>query len=591
MGIRINSTINNIRSKFHFFLIILSISNCFLVLPSCKLFSGKDSHNKNGLDKEYQYLNTSIFIEATKEKILGNHKEALQLYGICIKNDPNNAAAFYEIASIYTSNNQYKDALPFAKKATEIDKENVWYMLLYARLLLENKSDEEAFKVYEKLIKYHPDNIDYIYELALAYNSSGKYMEVVETYDRLEKLVGFSEELSIQKYKIYAELKKEDKAFDELQKLIDKFPGEAKYCGMLADYYMQLNKPDKAIEIYNEILKTEPDNALIRLSLSNYYRVKGDSINSFENLKLAFSNQALDIDSKVKILFNYYLTSEENASLTKEAFELAKILVKTHPDNPKSHAIYADFLYRENKFTEAKEEYFYVLSLDSSKYIIWEQALFCISELKDFRTMEEISSRGLQLFVEQPLLYLMNGMANYQLKNYPKAVTIFKQGLFWVVGNNLLKSQFYSYLGDSYYKLNKNDSSDYAYDKALQADPNNIDVLNNYSYYLSLRNEYLDKAEMMAKKANQLKPGNSSFLDTHAWVLYKMGNYSEAKIKIDEAIKSGGINNAIIWEHKGDIEFKLGNSQEALNCWDKAKSIGKGSDFLDKKISDRKLYE
>ncbi len=570
---------------------VLFLVSFFLITNSCRFIGNIGNKNKSGLTKEQIYLNSNIYTDATKEKLIGNFQEAIQLYGLCIKNDPTNAGAYYEIASIYSSNSQYTDALKFAKIAADLDINNSWYQLLYARLLLQEKKTDEAIKIYERLIKNHPDNIDMIYELSVAYNEAGKKLKVIEIYNRLEELVGLNEELSIQKYKIYSELNKPEKAINELQKLIDKFPNEAKYYGMMADYYMQLNKPEEAIKIYDKILLIEPDNPLIRLSLSNYYRVKGDSAKSFENLKMAFTNPSLDIDTKVKILFNYYVITENQTFLKSEAFELAKILVDVHNENPKAHSLYADFLFRDNNFAEAKEEYLKVLALDSSKYIIWEQTLFCISELRDFKTMAEYSKRGLELFTEQPLLYLMNGMSNYQLNKYKEAVDILKQGVFYVVNNNLLKSQFYSYMGDSYYKLNKMDSSDIAYDNALNADPNNIDVLNNYSYYLSLRNEKLEKAEIMAQKVNKLKPGNSSYLDTYAWVLYKHGKYSEAKIKIDDAIKYGGTTNAIIIEHKGDIEYKLGNLEEAFKYWEKAKNIGKGSEFLDKKISDHKLYE
>ncbi len=573
----------------HYYVLVLILF--VLVFSSCKLLSKKGEKNKSGFTKEQQYKNTSIFIDASKEKILGNYQEALNLYSLCIKNDPNNSAAYFDVATIYSNNGQYKDAVKYAKKAVDLDKDNNWYQLLYAKLLQLNKEFDEAIKVYEKLVKKYPDNIDYTYELALAYNDAGKLLQVAETYDKLEAMVGLNEELSVQKYKIYSELKKTDKAFNELQKLIDKYPNEAKYYGMKADYYMKLNKPDEAFEVYNTVLKIEPDNALIRLSLSNYYLLKGDSAQSIENLKMAFENQSLDIDTKVKILFNYYIATDKQTNLKKEAFDLAKILTSAHPEDPKSHSIYADFLFRENKFSEAKDEYLKVLLLDSSKYVIWEQTLFCYSELRDYNAMQDISKRGLELFTVQPLLYLMNGMANYQLYKYNDATIALKQGIYYVVSNNLLKSQFYSILGDSYYKLNKMDSSDLAYDNALVADPNNIDVLNNYSYYLSLRNEYLDKAENMAQRVNILKPNNSSFLDTYAWVLYKKGKFEEAKIKIDEALKISGNTNAVILEHKGDIEYKLGNKEEALKYWEKAKSVGKGSEFLDKKISDHNLYE
>ncbi len=155
----------------------------------------------------------------------------------------------------------------------------------------------------------------------------------------------------------------------------------------------------------------------------------------------------------------------------------------------------------------------------------------------------------------------------------------------------MLLVDFYSRLGDTYHELKNHAESDKYYEKALALDPKNAFVLNNYSYYLSLRKENLEKAEKMSKLSNDLMPNQSSFLDTYAWVLYQMGRYEEAKVWIEKAIANSGSTNGVILEHYGDILFRLNKTQEAQEQWKKAKEAGGGSDFLDKKIADKKLYE
>jgi len=116
-------------------------------------------------------------------------------------------------------------------------------------------------------------------------------------------------------------------------------------------------------------------------------------------------------------------------------------------------------------------------------------------------------------------------------------------------------------------------------------------VMNNWAYYLSLRNENLDKAEKMGRKANQLVKDNSSYEDTYAWVLYKQKQYEEAKKWIEKALEHGGEKNGVILEHYGDLFFQLGQTEKAFEYWKKAKAAGKHSDLLDKKIADKKMYE
>ena len=108
---------------------------------------------------------------------------------------------------------------------------------------------------------------------------------------------------------------------------------------------------------------------------------------------------------------------------------------------------------------------------------------------------------------------------------------------------------------------------------------------------LQQKNQDLDEAERMGKQMNIIVPDNSSYQDTYGWVLYKLGRFEDAKIWIAKALGSGGQTNDVILEHYGDVFYKLGDKENAFQYWNKAKAAGKGSEFLDKKIADKKLYE
>jgi tetratricopeptide (TPR) repeat protein len=177
-----------------------------------------------------------------------------------------------------------------------------------------------------------------------------------------------------------------------------------------------------------------------------------------------------------------------------------------------------------------------------------------------------------------------------QLKNYQQAVDILTEGKNFVF-DKLLLAQFYANIGDAQNQLKNYTASDSAYNKALETDPNNVYVLNNYAYYLSLRNVNLEKAEQMSKKTNDLEPNNNSYQDTYGWILYQMKKYDDAKIWIGKAIDNGGKNNGTLLEHYGDVLYQLGDKENALKYWQDAKKAGGASDFIEKKISEKKLYE
>ncbi len=382
-----------------------------------------------------------------------------------------------------------------------------------------------------------------------------------------------------------------DKALNEIQKLIDKYPNEIKYYNILADIYYANKYPDKAFEIYKKILSINPDDPGIHMSFAKYYRAKGDNEKSFSEMQIAFSNPKLDIDTKITIMLSYYRVTESYPGLNDQAYKLLDILIKAHPNEPKAYAIYGDFYTRDKKFKEARDQYYKVIALDSSKYTVWEQLLYIESELKDYKQLEKESEKAVELFPMQPVPYIMNGDANTRLKNYNKAINYLKKGASITENNDELLIQFYSYLGDSYNEIKNYAASDSAYEKALIIKPDNEYVLNNYAYYLCLRGENFIKAEEMAKKAVEIVPDSPSYLDTFGWVLYKTGKLDKAKEMIEKAIEKGGSDNDIILEHYGDILYKSGYLEKAIEFWKKAKENGKGTELLDKKISEGKLYE
>jgi tetratricopeptide (TPR) repeat protein len=196
----------------------------------------------------------------------------------------------------------------------------------------------------------------------------------------------------------------------------------------------------------------------------------------------------------------------------------------------------------------------------------------------------------MELFPSQPTTYFFNGVANLQLRNHKKAAQSLKDGLEFVVDNKALMMDFYSNLGDAYFYLKEYEKSDKAFDDALKIDTDNTYVLNNYSYYLSLRNENLDRAEKLSKKANELSPNNRNYMDTYGWILYQQKKYKEAEEWLSTATKMGP-PKADILEHYGDVLYKLNKAEEALQQWELAKKAGGNSDSLLNKIRTKKLND
>ncbi|MCA1763577.1 MAG: tetratricopeptide repeat protein [Cryomorphaceae bacterium] len=565
-------------------LLLLSL----LILVGCK--SQKETVEKTETPQEKELSSsdnrqlTALFMDANRAKILGNFQEAKTLFKRALTIDPYNAACEYELARIIAEEGNYSEALVHAETAVKNDSENIWYKEFLGQLYAETGRLEESISLFEKILDDHPGEVKYYYSLGSLLSAQGKYKEALELYERFEEQIGNTEELSIQRQLIYIEKGDYDAALEEVEKLIEAHPEEVKLYGMKAEIYEELGRTEEAVEIYEEILQISPENGMVLLAL---YEIKSEQKKhdeASEYLVRAFASPDLNIDVKINILLNK-LSREDFVEKKAEMIRLAETLEVSHPLEAKTYAVQGDILYNLDEFEKARVKFKKAVQLDANRAPIWQQILTINSQLNDFDALEEDSEKAMELFPQLPVFYLYNGIALNQKKAYNEAIDILTSGKNLVIDNESLLAQFYSSLGDAYHELNKHDKSDSAYDKALEYEPSNVYVLNNYAYYLSLRKTNLDKAESMAKKANDINPDVASFQDTYGWVLFTKGNYQNALFWIREALENGASEDPVVLEHLGDVLSELKKSDEAVEAWQKAIDFGGENEALKQKIN------
>ena len=308
------------------------------MLPAEAQAQKSDRKGKNKVSQD----NTALFLEANSEKLLGKLDKAKSLFMQCLELDPEDAASMYELARIERITNHSEAALAWAEKAAQYAPENVWYLKLLSELYQENMQYDKSIDVMDQLVKLHPERIEYLYDLALTHLLVGNYQKSINTYNLIEEQIGISEEISIQKQKIWLRLKKPEKAIEEMEALCEAWPQESRYKSILAELYLSNGMEDKALATYLAISEQDPENAYIQISLSDYYRKRGDQEKSFEYLRAGFANPYLDIDTKIQILLAYFTEKEYYEDQKTEAEELARLLVEIHPEEAKSHSIQAD---------------------------------------------------------------------------------------------------------------------------------------------------------------------------------------------------------------------------------------------------------
>lgn len=570
-----------------------------VALTSCsstkKVAKQDDSKNDNVQatilteDKKMEF--EFMFVEGLKQKIVGNSEKARQYFNGCLEINPNSAATMFEIANIYVQKGDFVGAKLLLEKAVQIDESNKWYKLLLAQIYQREQNLEKASEVYKALIANDPDNIEYYYLNAILLSSGGEYEKAIEAYNQLEKVSGYTPEIAIARQQVYRQAGKNKEAYAELQRLINSNPSIPEYYGIMADMYKDDNNMEKALEYYNLVLEKDPNNGFVHFSLASYYIQNKQADEAFSHAYTGFSNPDIDIDTKIQ-LYLMLVTAPSDHKLSNEQMDkLTLVISDTHPADSRSFSIRADYLIQSDRKKEARDFIAQAIENSPNNYSLWEQLIMLDNDLEDFSQMVSDAGRTIELFPIQPFPYLLKAVAHIQLEEYQKAIDIIESGVPYVIDNNKMETQFEMNKAEAYYNLGKKKEAFESFEKVLKLDPSNYMAMNNYAYFLAESNENLDRAEILSSQVVKEHPDNPTYVDTHAWVLFKKGEYRLAKFYIETVVKNKTSESDVIVEHYGDILYKMNDVDGAVAAWEKAAEMGNQSTILKKKIADRKYIE
>lgn len=543
-----------------------------------------DSSNK----RKFDYY----FYDALNAKAKGNFAEAFDLFQHCHTLDSTNANVLSELGSFFNVLQEKSKAVEYLSKAVKLDPNNYYYNMVLASLYKEVDQKEEAIDIYNMLLKTNPQKTDLYMALAEVYNDNGDLGKAIEALDELEKNVGIRESITLNKFRLYSMLSKKDEAFDEIKSIIKKNPDNLNYIILLGDVYMQDNQLDKSLEQYEKVKAIDPDLPALVISMVNYYEKSGKSELAKEEIRTALLSSMFDVDMKLQLLTRYITMLQSNKADTKIANPLFISLFDQHPHHPQLNFLYGSVLLLQENKDEAMKQFEIYTEAEPDNPAGWEQMLR-IALPDSLDQVVTITENALKHIPDAYQFYFYLGGAKYQQKKYQEALDIFESGLETMdEGNSPVKSDFYAQIGDLNYHLGNHAVAFENYEKALKINPQNLGVLNNYSYFLSVQNKDLDKAERMSEITVKAEPTNATFLDTYGWVLFKQGAYTMAKIYIENAVKySEDEPSSEVLEHYGDVLYKTDEPEQALEQWKKAKEIGSESKTLNKKIKSKKYID
>lgn len=561
---------------------ILRFSILILLFSACKtgknLESDKPVHNP-------AYINA--FHEAVRLKTRGQVEEAIKGFEACLLIRQDDDAVFYALSQLYLMKNDKVKSAENIQKAAKLDEKNIWYTQELAYMYFEAGNYPEAIKSFEKLFKHEPRNVEWLYGYAESLVRGGKSSEAIKIFDKMEDQVGKHPDLSIQKFKLYLQLKEDTKAIAEIEACRKVYPNDAQLIAALVDYYFQKGKETEAIKMLEELVKADPNNGRAHLALADIYRQKGNQKRAYAELKLAFACEDVTIDNKMQILINIL---ENSFKTDPEVLELVEMVVATHPDEAKAHSIRGDYMLKEGNDPEALISYRNALKLDKKLFPIWNQVLVMEYQANMFFELYTDSKECLEYFATMPTVYLLHGVGAVQMKKYDEAVQTLETGLELVSNDKGVEAEFNAQLGEAYFGLKEIEKAKTHYEKAIVLDPKSTLIKNNYAYRLAFLKKDLNRAEELINEALRNAGDVPHYLDTKGFVLFMKGDYLEAKGFYEKAYNLKP-TDPINCEHLGDAYFMLGDKSKGLELWKKAKELGSGNKVLDKKIEKKEYYD
>ena len=545
---------------------------------------------QSSLTPEQQRKYDYFFLEAMRLKEKKDYASAFGLLQHCLDIHPNAASALYEVSQYYMFLRQVPQGQEALEKAVASAPDNYWYSQGLASLYQQQNELDKAITLLEQMAVRFPGKQDPLFNLLDLYGRQEKYDEVISTLNRLEKHMGKNEQLSMEKFRIYLQMKDDKKAFQEIESLVQEYPMDMRYQVILGDVYLQNGKKQEAYDVYQKVLAAEPDNPMAIFSMASYYKQTGQEGLYQQQLDTLLLNKKVTPDTKVNVMRQMIVENEQADKDSTQIIALFDRIMKQEQDDPQIPMLYAQYLLSKNMEAESVPVLEQVVDLDPTNKAARMMLVGTAVRKEDYKQIIKVCEPGIEATPDALEFYYYLAIAYNQAEQPDSVVSICKRALEHTTADSKKEvvSDFYSILGDMYHTQKQMKEAYATYDSALVYNPSNIGALNNYAYYLSVERRDLDKAEEMSYKTVKAEPNNATYLDTYAWILFEKGNYAEARIYIDNAMKSDDEKSDVIVEHCGDIYYMTGDVDGALSYWKKALEMGSESKTLKQKIEKKK---
>lgn len=528
------------------------------------------------------------------QEVEGDRLAALLTLSEAIAADSTYAPAWYRLSKLMLESDPDLAIEP-ARRAAQLDTTNKWYLENYVTALLSAGHYSEALPESERLVERFRE-ANYYHMLALLYQYNEQPYEAIAVLDSAEVQAGIQPAITRLKRELLLETKQYDRALAEALRDVEARPYETENYIALGEIYQRRGEDSLAYAALVRAAETDASDFWTRYALASYYLQKEDIDGYLNELQGIFGDTSVPVEPKVLVFRRLCSEDELYMDHFSQMGELSKTLYTLYPDSPDAAIYYSIHLFLANDIEGSAQICREMLENPENRH---PDLYIRTSDMEMLagrpESAENYMQTALELFPGELKVYVSYAILAATFKETEKALRLTRQALDYAE-DDATRSILYGYIGDMLYRQYEEERSGRllkecykAYDKALKYDGDNAAALNNYAYYISLEKgtKSLDKALAMSVKAVGLEKENPTYIDTYAWVLYRLGRYAEAQDAIKRAIALDRTGSPDLRMHYGDILDALGEAYMARIYWQRALDAGYDPEAVQQRIKNQ----
>jgi tetratricopeptide (TPR) repeat protein len=387
------------------------------------------------------------------------------------------------------------------------------------------------------------------------------------------------------------------------------YSGDNSLYQQIAELYAGAGMFDSAAASIEFAIKLSDLDSTLYARLAVYYHAGGRKAEAKEALQRGITAHPHDARLRAQLLETY--NSEKNLDSVRV---MAESLIALPSSDNVIYERVGQVLLREKLDTLAAACFRKALAIDSaSRYALFYLGRTAIDQ-KQFDSARTYFTRLLAADSTLPDGWINLASIDEQQKKPDKALALLETALNHVTTNrdniqfylaqllsvkrlsdsaiSLLKSvvaeggdtiRALSQIGAEYERLGSFDKSVETFELLLSIDSANAQALNYLGYMLADRGVRLEESLRMIEKAVAADSANGAYLDSYAWVLYRLGRHPEALTQINKA-RTLLKTDATVIDHYGDIQAALGNLEDARRAWTEAANLDPQNQKLKDKL-------